>query len=95
MDHREFSEPCRFACGECCTYWRDVFTGPEYEDLAECPHLRENGCEFDFGHRPEQCRNYLCEVGEAIANGWIDVEAAQRIVDANVRWEPGKWSCAL
>jgi len=94
MDHSEFSEPCKFACGECCMYWRDVFQGEEYKGLDQCPHLRDDGCELSFEHRPEPCRNYLCEIGEAIANDWIDADRAQRIVDANLRWEPGKWGCA-
>lgn len=91
-EHPEFGRQCEVSCGQCCEFWKDVF--PEVEGI-ECPHLTPDGCEFKYEDRPDQCREYLCELGEAVANKIVTLERASVICENCLQFDWEKWGqCA-
>lgn len=64
---------CPIACGECCSYWRDVdeltVKYPDCKVWQPCPHLEENeGCTLPRNERPHICKEYLCGKASAVVD---------------------------
>jgi hypothetical protein len=62
---------CPIACGECCSYWRDIdeLTAqyPNQSYWQPCPNNTETGCRLQRNERPDICNEYLCHKANAVA----------------------------
>jgi len=64
---------CPIQCGQCCAYWRDVFSEEVWSELIECPHMGPKGCKLPRNKRPDPCIEYLCEIADEVMHERIEL----------------------
>jgi len=78
---------CPIACGVCCDqYWRDAVDAPA--ELLQCPHQGKKSCTLPRAQRPEGCREYLCDLADAVLNGRMTKKRACRYQILGLHFEP-------
>lgn len=75
---------CPVSCGACCQSDWERIAQLEGEGLQgkECPHLKENGCDWPRDERPLECINYACSLSMLADLGRVTKEQIEKTIEA-------------
>lgn len=71
---------CPIGCGHCCqASWRSVrvlreaFPREAFPHVVKCPNLGPNGCKLERSERPDTCKMFICDLGDAVLVGELSL----------------------